>query len=69
MISSISPWDELDPPETDTVMMNSKGAVVMNSETLAKIASGQIPLKVYRKIDVDRMEEIVKTIKIESEDE
>jgi len=43
--------------------------VVMNSETLAKIASGQIPLKVYRKIDVDRMEEIVKTIKIESEDE
>lgn len=69
MISEISPWDELDPPETDTVMMNGKGAVVMNSVTLAKIASGQMPVKIDRLIDVDRSEEIVKITKIESEDE
>ena len=63
MISSISPWDELDPPETDTVMINGKGACVMNTITLAKIATGEIPIKFNRLIDADTSEEIVKTVK------
>lgn len=50
-VSTVSPWDELDPPQDDVVMMNSKGAVVMNIETLAKIATGQSPIKFDRLLD------------------
>lgn len=64
-VSTVSPWDELDPPQDDVVMMNSKGAVVMNIETLAKIATGQSPIKFDRLLDYDERLKLTKWTAIE----
>lgn len=53
----IDPYD-MTPPEDDTIFMNDLGTCIMSRVTLAKIATGEIPMKWDRLLNLDEMEEI-----------
>lgn len=53
----VDPYDMI-PPESDVIWMNDKGCCIMSMDTLSKVASGEIPIKFNRCLDLDSKEEL-----------